>query len=186
MSQSYTRWDVLKYFLETEILKSTSSELSDLLSNWDPSNEQQLTDAVRAYIATRNDTNPCLIWTVGIRNDRRFELVDHWKLEEVNLASLYIPAMTDKVKDLLEKSQYNLKVLHTNHVEDPAFKNEFLNLDLPHENLRTLILLRHSSIKYKGDYELVDGAHRTIAMIHNKQTTANAFVAILRDNPTTS
>ncbi len=174
-----SREEVLLYFLGVE---GTIEELLRSYLMWEIRNHNKTVDApmpLEHYIKSREDINPALIYLIGIEQDKRCDQVDSWHLMRIPTDCIYTCGINDTVNKNLQDVQGNLSAFALKYAHQyPEFGLHIAN-DL---NCKEPIIIVAEQAKdgKKGNYELLDGAHRLINICRQGGKEISAFVAKMK------
>jgi hypothetical protein len=168
--------EVLKHFIRTERTRQHYAYLSKELAAWLDIDGQQFLARMRAFADERDDINPTLTWTVGTRGNKHHERVLRWVLAQLRLAALYSCGINDAMKDDLDAVSGNLAAFVARADKHPEFQLGAV----PDGDLRIVIAVAGAQASRDGTIEVVDGAHRAVAMLAIGITETTAFLAELR------
>jgi hypothetical protein len=140
--------------------------------------------AIEYLVAANLRNSPLVVWTIGgVSKDGRTDQrrVSRWvRVESMPLDALYSNGAWSEINRRFDEPDVrgNLKAFTARFVTLPEFANCFRLTDEPQSELRLLVGVYHMSSSRRGSIELIDGLHRAVAMIHQGNTDAPAFIAI--------
>jgi hypothetical protein len=168
--------DVLTHFLRAEMTRPTYVARCEEMNAWMALDDEKFLQHVRELSAGRSDVNPVLTWTVGTRENKHHQRVDHWLLAKVPLRSLYSCGINQTVEDDLNAGQGNLFKFADVASKYPEFRTN----SVPQGELATIIGVAHPCAGKVGSVEVLDGVHRAVAMVKKGIAETHAFLAKLR------
>lgn len=172
--------EVLRHFICIEATRSKYANKRDDMINWTRLSDTDFIQKVRNFEKKRSDENPAILWTIGTEKDcKRPQKVRRWILANINLGCLYTCGINSKMKSDLDSVKGNLKCFvnrgYTNKYD------EFCTNRVPtDEELKVIVGIAHDTDDRDGKIEIVDGAHRAIAMLANGIEYSQAHIAKLR------
>ena len=131
--------------------------------NWTSLPDDAFINKVHHFAEVWDDENPTVVWTIGTKANKHYQRVFRWILANVNLGCLYTCGISSKMQHDLDSVNGNLRRF-VNHGYAIRY-DEFRIRSTPiAEELRIVIGI--ACVKYgrDGNIELVDGAHRAVAM----------------------
>jgi hypothetical protein len=171
--------EVIRKFIQFESEKQGADHFKELLREIENLSEEETKKCVRQFAERTNNGSPIFPWTTGMGRNEWFQKVNCWVFATVDLPQLYTRGIRDNTRDDLNQVAGNLDAFNSHVYKYPdTFK---LDAALP-EDLRTIFAVSKSEPGKRGSIELIDGAHRTINMLHNgteRITSSNAYVAEL-------
>lgn len=177
IAASVTTRAVLMQFLADEATnKQYAGALSDL-DSWTQLPDEAFFRQVRKFEQSRSDVNPVLTYTIGTLTNRHHERVLGWGLETIPLAELYTCGLTTYMQHDLDAVQGNLVAFAQKYAPKYA---EFRLNETPSQELQRVIAVRHRSKRCRGTVQLLDGAHRVVALAIQGATAITAYVAKLK------
>lgn len=168
--------EVILHFLQVESTRPQYAFLTAQISAWQNQPDDRFMDQVRQFAAGRNDVNPVFTWTVGTQNNRHHERVQKWVLAQIPLGQVYSDGINSDVNVTLASCGWNLGRLAQSAAQHP----EFRITEVPSADLLRLVAI-HEPRTGRGEYQIVDGAHRAVSMLVAKMSEAEAYVAELRN-----
>lgn len=167
--------EVLHHFLETESKKPNANHFQELLQQIKSLPGDQSRRRVREFAEKTKNGSPIFPWTVGINTDERWKTVQRWIYADVTLEQLYTCGINpNTMRDDLNKARGNLKTFTKCFARNHG---EFRLDQIPPEHLRMIFGVARREDNKDGSIELIDGAHRTVSMLHNGITKSKGFVA---------
>ena len=170
---------VVRHFLRIEARKPVNSIWSENLVSWCQLADEEMIARARDFgerLCERGDFNPFLIFSVGIPRDDRSHQVDHWKRVEVRCDEIYVPEINERVNRDLKSVRGNLQAFADQH--SMKHQDEFKDLGNISEEEKVVMLLNRERDAFSGRYQLLDGAHRVVAMCRAGIEAVEAFVGI--------
>ncbi|MBI1923405.1 hypothetical protein HYR99_04050 [Candidatus Poribacteria bacterium] len=168
--------EVLEHFLHLEITRPQYMNRRQEILGWLSLSDQQFFQRVRQFATERDDVPPALTWTVGTLENTFHLQVRRWILAEVDLSLLYTCGLNPLVNDHLAVVRWNLKQFGRFANQYPEFQ---LNRVPSGEHQRIIGIVRHDPDR-DGCIEIVDGAHRVVAMLANNIKQTIAFLGELK------
>lgn len=169
--------EVLCCFLQIESQKPNAGHFLDLLQRIRGLPGEQSRRRVREFAEKTKNGSPIFPWTVGINNDERWKNVRRWIYTDVELNQLYTCGINPStMKESLTKVHgYLVKFTRCFAHNFPEFRLD----QIPPEKLRTIFGVKRRDNNKDGSIELIDGAHRAVAMLHNNIVESKGFIAEL-------
>lgn len=171
---SVTMRAVLTQFLTAEAAKAEHAEALRELDSWTELPDEIFFQRVREFAKSRCDVNPVLTYTIGTLANRHHERVLGWRLETIPLAELYTCGLTTDLQHDLNAVHGNLVAFAQQHAAKYA---EFRLYETPALELQRVIAVQHRTKRCKGTIQLLDGAHRVVALAVQGATTITGYVA---------
>ena len=171
--------EVLRHFIRIEATRSKYADERDDMINWTRLPVPDFIQKVYNFAETRDDENPTLVWTIGIgENCDRPRKVRRWILANINFDCLYTCGIKEEVDSDLDSVKGNLKCFVNGGY---AIKHccEFCTNRVPIDEERVIIGIAHCTNNRDGEIEIVDGCHRSIAMLANEIEHSQAYIAEL-------
>ena len=172
-----SRYDILRESHVAEILRHyictgrQTKERSKRLK-WLHLSDKRLLQKFHELDKTQINDEPTLLWAVGPRAER----VSRWVLaNSIHLADLYSCGIRSEMKGDLDCVKGNLKQF----VKTGCFRkyDDFKRPSIPREGkARTVIGVAHFKSDRHGRIELVDGAHRVVALLANDIESCRAYI----------
>lgn len=160
--------DVIRHFLACEASGKKYKDRKEEIESWCGFPDEQLRERARRFSEERDDTNPLLEYTVGHRSR---EMVK-WTRERIQSADVYTCGIADGMSEDLVSVAGNVQRFA---LEKATKYDEFANGYLPPESV-AIIVIKQANPKREGSYELVDGAHRLVALCRAGVEAVEAFV----------
>lgn len=160
--------DVVRLFVRLESGKQDIQDRYGDISQWLDLPNSALIAKVKRWKRT-HDNNPTLRWTVGLEACH----VGRWTKEIVPLDSLFTCGINPKMQAHLESVRWNIAAF----AQGPSSHYPEFEYDLPPSELRTLIGVRQLKSGKKGSIQLIDGAHRAVALIRNGVMKSPCYIA---------
>ena len=91
------------------------------------------------------------------------------------MAETYSRGMNEEVNKTLANCEWNFQ----RFTDRAAQHNDFDLKRCPPPEFQRLIVVHHRIQGHRGDFEVIDGAHRLVSMISNGMVTSEAYVAEL-------
>ena len=170
---SVTMRAVLTQFLADEAAKTEYAEALSELDSWAQLPDEDFFRRVREFAKLRCDVNPVLTYTIGTLANRHHERVLGWGLETIALSELYTCGLTTYLQHDLDAVQGNLVAFAHQHAAKYA---EFRLTDPPALEVQRVIAVRHRTKRCRGTIQLLDGAHRVVALAIQGATTITGYV----------
>ena len=145
--------------------------------SWCQKPEDELFAQVRRFADGRPDTNPLFVYTVGTKKDDRSQQVAAWIRDRIECREIYTCGMSHEMKNALDSVRGNLSdFAHQSNEIYPEIR-PLSSLDA---STSVIVVVGRKQWDRKGDYDVIDGAHRTIALCRAGVEVVEAFVARLR------
>jgi len=170
-----TRREVVEAFLRVELERAQYISLREEFRELSQKSDAEFFPRVRRFADQRSDTNPFLVFTVGVRGDERWRQVKKWELIECPIGELYTLGINPRMKEDLQTVGWNLqKFVEVGHARGyPEFR---LN-EMPPSDLTTLFGLRRQERGKIGSIAIIDGSHRAVSMAAQNIETTTVYVA---------
>ena len=141
--------------------------------------DEMLREAKR-FADERDDTNPTLLYTVGVRGEDRSGDVAFWTREHVNYSEIYTCGISRLMKDDLDIVKGNI---HDFALSAAAKYPEFAkNKSPPEGEGAVIIVVEHTKPGRKGSYGLTDGAHRLVSLCRSQADGVEAYIGHLKSS----
>jgi hypothetical protein len=164
--------EVILRFLKIESQKSGAVEWQNLLDLVQDMRGDQLRRHLRDFAERIHCRSPIIPWTVGMNDDESHRSIRRWVYADTDLEQFYTCGINDRVRPCLMKAQWNLKRFLKYAPDFEEFKLDWI----PTELLRVMFGIARREIDKNGTIQLIDGAHRTISMLHNNISRSKAFI----------
>ena len=96
------------------------------------------------------------------------------QVRDAKLSEFYTRDLNPTVKPVLDRVKGNLRAFEPKSMKFPEYQNVFV----PDPKDATVFGVLHKTPGRKGTIQLIDGAHRIVAMVRAKAKTTDAFLAI--------
>lgn len=176
--------EVLKHFIQMEASRPKYTNRKKEMLEWITFPDAAFIKEVEKFKEGRcaeGEENPTFVWTIGTSKNKHYLKVSRWVLANVNLQCLYTQGINPAMRNEIEAVGGNLK----RFVECGYARNysEFqVSLNLPPEEARIFVGIAHHKHDRNGKIELIDGAHRVVAMMSGGLTSAKAYIAQSKTN----
>jgi hypothetical protein len=158
-----SRADVVRHFLRREAGRQAYEHRREEILCWCELPDDDLLKRAREFANERSDTNPALLYLVGTPKGDRSDYIERWERQPISFAELYVPAWTDRFNPALKAVRGNLRAFALRFADQ--FPDDFpAGRPLPTGEDAVIIAIAHSRPALHGSLELVDGAHRVVAM----------------------
>lgn len=175
--ESNVAW-VLRHFIRIEAARSKYADKREEMISWTCLPDTAFIREVHNFAQMRDDENPTIVWIIGTNINKHYLKVQRWVLANINLDCLYTCGISSKMRSNLDSVNGNLK-----HFVDRGYAtkhNKFRINSVPSDGeVRIVIGIAHLKHDRDGEIELVDGAHRAIAMLANRISSSQAYIAEL-------
>jgi hypothetical protein len=170
--------EVLESFLRTEASRPECAAQRDAIDAcFAPTlDDDGFIKRVRDFATARNDVNPVLTWTIGTLQNKHHERVSRWVLAKMDIDSLFSCGINPTMKADLDAVQGNLARFSTVAHRYPEFRMGIL----PKGDQATIIAVARECGGRNGTIEVIDGAHRVVAMAGGRVQNTPAFLAELK------
>jgi hypothetical protein len=159
--------------LRTEASRSQYSDQRLKLLDWCDKPDDELFRLTRRFANGRLDTNPFFAYTVGTRNDDQSGRVQNWTKERVNCANLFTNDISPVMSAALDRVRGNLCAFALRFASKYP---EFKPLSMPLDGC-VLIVVAHRRPNKDGKFEVIDGAHRGVALCQAQVKEVDAYKA---------
>ena len=178
--QTVTKADVLRHFLARDIVKypSQASELTDILTI---GADEEFTTRLRDFAAGHDNGSPVYTWT-GLNANQHHMSVVRWILvPSIDVREVYSKRINSNLEAPLQRERGNLARLAAFVPSDPVLQGEFdIHRRPATDEERTIIGVKHPCEGRQGSIELIDGAHRFVAMVSAGIGEVPAYLAELK------
>jgi hypothetical protein len=131
-------------------------------------------EKARGFAKERDDVNPALVYTVGIRKDDRNTRVASWTRERIKCRDVFTSGISSRMRSDIEAVKGNIFAF----AQGPASKySEFRPLAALCKITSIVIVVAHRVQGKDGEYEAIDGAHRLVALCRAGYQEVDAYVA---------
>lgn len=172
--------EVLEYFLELEATKPAYASRRLEFEAWKKLDDDSFFSLVKRFGNEQEGLNPLLTWTVGTQKTlfhNYNKRVSSWCEGIVPLEQVYTMGINQSMKGDLSLSSWNLERFTRSHAQK---YEEFQLQRHPGRSSIRIVVVKHRKIGKIGEYEIIDGAHRAIAMIHQGVRETPAYIARLK------
>ena len=170
--------EVMRHFLRIEASHVKYHTRRNEILSWGSLPDEQLLERARCFANERDDTNPTLAYTIGTKKADYSSRIAYWKHESINCAEIYtcgiapqmchdIAAVTGNLRDFALKFSSKYSEFTCNQ---PLFQNDVV-----------IIVVAQRKQGKNGTYELVDGAHRLVAICLGGVEAVEAYVGYLKN-----
>jgi ParB/Sulfiredoxin domain len=172
-----TSAEVVRHFLRLEATRTEFADRKDELLAWCGLPDAEVICKARQFAEERDDVNPVLVYTVGVRDDSRYLRVASWTRERVRCRDIYTCGISPCMRDDINAVGGNLLAFA---LQSSGKYPEFRPLGELSDVSRILIVVHHSRDDRHGEYEIIDGAHRAVAFCRARIDDVDAYVAHMR------
>lgn len=154
--------NVVRAFLRLEATKDKNAARREELLAWCRGSDDLLLTNAKSYADARKDTNPTLLYTVGVGDENRSHRIRCWRWEQVASADVYSNGINEQINEVLESLNWNLRKF----ADDERSKQfrEFDKREPIDSSSQFIIALSRQKTGREGYYELIDGAHRFVVL----------------------
>ncbi len=177
IAASVTMRAVLMQFLAAEATNQQYAVALSDLDSWTELPDETFFQRVWEFSKSRCDVNPVLTYTIGTLANRHHDRVLGWGLETIALSELYTCGLTTYLQHDLDTVHGNLVAFAQQHAAKYA---EFRLHEIPTLEQQRVIAVRHRTKHCRGTVQLLDGAHRVVALAFQGATTITGYVAKLK------
>ena len=170
--------EVLAHFLRLEASRPQYTARKDEILSWCQLPDAELRERAMQFSNERPDVNPVFVWTIGTQQDDRFKCVESWRRERIKCRDAYTSGISHAMRDDLHNVRGNIKVFALGEAKNYP---EFHTLSPLSQITSLVIVIAHRKPDKDGIYEVVDGAHRLVAICRAGVEEVDAFVARLRE-----
>ncbi len=165
--------EVVRHFLRLEATHPKYAGRQDELLAWCKLSDAEVLDRVRGFAGERDDINPALVYTVGVRNDTRHSQVSTWTRERVMCEDIYTCGISSCMRTDIDAVRGNLLEFSYCCNKYPEFRPL-----LPLTEISSIVILvDHQKPDRNGQYEVIDGVHRLAALCCAGIQDVEAYVA---------
>jgi hypothetical protein len=172
-----SRADVVRYFLRLEATRPKYAERKRELLAWCELSDSEVLAKAAHFAEERDDVNPALVYTVGVRNDVRHTGVASWTRERVRCMDIYTCGISSCMRDDIDAVRGNVAAFAS---QSSSKYPEFRPVAKLSEISSRIILVHHQRPHRNGQYEAVDGVHRLVALCCAGVQDVEAYVAHLQ------
>lgn len=131
----------------------------------------------RCFADERDDTNPVLAYTVGTAKADYSKEIAFWKREWIKCAEIYTCGISPQMGSAIDAVEGNM----LDFALGPAAKfAEFAESPALAQEDTVVIVVEQKKLGKKGGYELIDGAHRLVAICLGGVEIVEAYVGHLK------
>jgi hypothetical protein len=169
--------EVVRHFLKLEAKRSKYSDRKDELLSWCELPDAKVMQKARGFAEERDDVNPALVYTVGIRKDDRNRRVASWTRERIKCRAVFTSGISPHMRSDIDAVRGNVFAF----AQGPASKYpEFLPLAALCEITSTVIVVAQRVPGKDGEYEAIDGVHRLVGFCRAGIEQVDAYVAHMK------
>lgn len=180
IATSVTMRTVLEQFLFDEATNQQYAEALSDLAAWTHLPDEAFFRRVREFAKLRRDVNPVLTFTIGTQANRHHERVLGWEMEMIEVSELYSCGLNICMKKDLDQVNGNVLAFAKNYAAKYA---EFRLNETPVQKRQRVIAVRHPTAGRQGTMQLLDGAHRVVALAVQGVKVVSGYVAVLKTSP---
>jgi hypothetical protein len=174
---SIPKADVVRHFLRLEASKAKYKEKKEAMLWWCSLPDEQLLKHARAFADERDDTNPVLAYTVGTTKADYSSRIVLWERYWINCTEIYTCGISPSMRPDIDAVAGNLREFAMRFAAKYA---EFADrLPLPKGDEAVISTIAQKKHGRRGLYELVDGAHRLVALCRGGVETVEAYIGCL-------
>jgi hypothetical protein len=168
---------VIRHFLRIEASRRKYYKKKEEILSWCRLFDEEMLARARCFADERDDTNPVLAYTVGTAKADYSKKIAFWNRECIKCAEIYTCGISPQMSSDIDAVRGNM----LDFALGPAAKfPEFAEgAALPQENT-VIIVVEQGKAGRKGAYELIDGAHRLVALCLGRVETVEAYVGHLK------
>ncbi|HUB66777.1 MAG TPA: hypothetical protein VL981_04765 [Candidatus Methylacidiphilales bacterium] len=168
----------IEFQKEKEKKKSGAGEWEKLLEEIKELSADRLREHIRKFAERKQNGSPIFPWTVGYRENESYRQIKRWVYADVDIERLYTcgidPNKVSMKADLI-KARGNLNKFAKCYAHKYP---EFEPREVPVEK-QVIFGIKKEETDKNGTIELLDGAHRTVAMLRNGDTRSKGFTGII-------
>jgi len=169
--------EVVRHFLRLEATRSKYSNRKEELLAWCGLSDSEMMVNVRRFAGERDDVNPVLVYTVGVRGDDRSSQVAGWTRGRIKCGDIFAPHISSQMQPDIDEVRGNILAF----AKGLASKySEFRPLAALCEDTSILIVVAHRVPSKDGEYEVIDGVHRLVALCRAGIQEVEAYVAHMK------
>jgi ParB-like nuclease domain len=166
--------EVVRHFLRLEAGRSKFANRKDELFSWCELSDSEVMAKARRFAEERDDVNPVLVFTVGARGDDHSSRVASWTRERIKCRDIFTSGISSRMRPDIDAVRGNMLAFALG----PAMKySEFRPLSPLCDISSIVILVAHRRQTRDGQYEVIDGAHRLVALCRAGAEEVDAYVA---------
>jgi hypothetical protein len=169
--------EIVRHFLRLEATRKKYSDRSGELLAWCSLPDSEVMAKARQFTKERYDVNPALLYTVGIGEDNRHTSVKSWTRERVQCREIYTCGISSSMRPDIDSVRGNLIEFA---LQSASKYPEFRPLSNLSDATSIVILVHHRRDDRAGDYEVIDGVHRLVALCRAGIQDVEAYVAHMR------
>jgi ParB-like nuclease domain len=170
--------NVVRHFLRLEAIRPQYSARKTEILQWCELPDSELLTQARGFGEERRkllgEINPVFVYTVGVANDNRYTCVSSWSRSRILCKNIYVFSISPAMSSDLDAVRGNVLQFALNSA---AKYREFRPLSTLSDDLGTLIVVAQQRPNRDGVYELIDGAHRLVALCRAAVEDVEAYVA---------
>jgi hypothetical protein len=169
--------EVVRHFLRLEARRPKYSDRRDELLAWCELSDSAVMMNATRFANERDDVNPVFVYTGGITGDDRSSRVAAWSRERIKCGDIFAPSISPQMQDDINEVRGNILAF----AQGPATKySEFRPLVALCEVTGILIVVGHRVQGMVGEYEIIDGVHRLVALCRARIQETEAYVAHIK------
>lgn len=151
--------EVLRYFifLELGITEQDNRNLQEIVQN---------------LCFRDGQVNPFGVWTQGYQTDRRNEQITEWVETVLPARELYTVAVDPIWNPFLKKWKGNLRDVSACDLINRGLRGSI------HPEKRKIAVIRRCPEQFNGEFEVIDGFHRSIRMLSEGTEKVEAIVGL--------
>jgi hypothetical protein len=169
--------EVVRHFLKVEATRPKFSHRKNELLSWCELPEPEVMVNGRRFAEEREDVNPALVYTVGTPKDDRSSQVAFWSREWIQCRDIFAWSISPRMQSDIDRVRGNILAFALGPAK--AY-SEFRPLSSLSDLSSIVILVAHGGRDRDGKYEVVDGAHRLVALCRAEVKEVEAYVAHMR------
>ena len=169
--------EFVRHFLRLEATHPKYSDRKDELLAWCELSDSEVMMNARRFAEVRGDVNPVLVYTGGITGDDRSSQVAGWTRGRIKCGDIFAPRISSQMQSDINEVRGNILAF----AKDLASKySEFQPLAALCEDTSILIVVAHRVPSKDGEYEVIDGVHRLVALCRAGIQEVEAYVAHMK------
>ena len=174
--------EIVRHFLRLEARRSKYSNRKDELLGWCQLSDSEVMVNARGFAKKRidvnpDDVNPVWVYTVGVGGDDRSSQVAAWSRERIRCGDIFAPRISSQMQPDIDEVRGNILAF----AQGPASKySEFRPLAALCEVTGILIVVAQRLQGKDGEYEVIDGVHRLVALCRAGIQEVEAYVAHIK------
>ena len=169
--------EVVRHFLRLEASRQKYRHIKEKILSWCELPDQETFEKARHFADEREDVNPTLAYTVGTPKADFSERINFWKRERIKCSEVYTCGISPRMLPDIRGVAGNVRDFA---LGSAATFQEFNGCPPISGDAAIIIVVAQLKPGMKGVYELLDGAHRLIAICRAGAEEIEAYVGHIK------